>query len=55
MVAFPRSVKMLLDAGMSEANVMYFIFYQPRMFTMNLGRFWESLDDVLKMGFDSSK
>lgn len=49
------SVRMLLDVGVPEANVMYFLLYQPRMFTMDLDRFKEILEDVLKMGFDPSK
>ncbi|XP_038906626.1 transcription termination factor MTERF6, chloroplastic/mitochondrial-like [Benincasa hispida] len=49
------SVRMLLDAGVPEANVMYFLHYQPRMFTMSPRRYREILEDVLKMGFDPSK
>ena len=49
------SVRMLLDAGVREEHVMYFLFYQPRMFTMALDRFREILEDVKKMGFDPSK
>lgn len=49
------SIRMLLDAGVPEANVMYFLLYQPRMFTMDLDRFREILEDVMKMGFDPLK
>ncbi|XP_022930344.1 transcription termination factor MTERF6, chloroplastic/mitochondrial-like [Cucurbita moschata] len=49
------SVRMLLDAGVPEARVVFFLFYQPRMFTMALDRFREILEDVKKMGFDPSK
>lgn len=49
------SVRMLLDAGVPEANVMYYLLYNPRMFTMTLDRLREILEDVLKMGFDPSK
>lgn len=38
------SVRMLLDAGVPEANVMYYLLYNPRMFTMTLDRlrrFWK--------------